>query len=62
MNNELENTWKESAAAYFKVVFRHLPRRTGVNIENLTHDSLFPGQNLKPGPIEYEAGVLTTRP
>jgi hypothetical protein len=30
--------------------------------KNLSQDSRSPGRDLKPGPPEYEAGVLTTRP
>jgi hypothetical protein len=35
---------------------------TEENNENLSQDSLSPGQNLNPWPSEYEAGVLTARP
>jgi hypothetical protein len=35
-----------------------LRKRTG----NLNQDSRSPGPDLNPGPPEYEAGVLTTRP
>jgi hypothetical protein len=30
--------------------------------KNLSQDSRSPGRDLNPGPPEYEAGVLTTRP
>jgi hypothetical protein len=30
--------------------------------KTLCDDSWHPGQNLNPGPFEYEGGVLTTRP
>jgi hypothetical protein len=30
--------------------------------KNLSQDSRYPGRDLKPGPPEYEAGALTTRP
>jgi hypothetical protein len=30
--------------------------------ENLIRDSLSSGQDLNPGPAEYEAGVLRARP
>jgi hypothetical protein len=29
--------------------------------KNLSWDSRSPGRDLNPGPLEYEAGVLTTR-
>jgi hypothetical protein len=31
-------------------------------MRNVSQDSQFPGQNLNPGPPEYDAGELTTRP
>jgi hypothetical protein len=31
-------------------------------MKNLSKDSWPPGQDLNPGPPEYEAGVLTIRP
>jgi hypothetical protein len=30
--------------------------------KNLSHDSRFSGRDMNLGPIDYEAGVLTTRP
>jgi hypothetical protein len=33
MNNELERTWNEAAAASFKVLFQHLPGGTEINHE-----------------------------
>jgi hypothetical protein len=30
--------------------------------KNHGQDSRSPGRDLNPGPLEYEAGVLTTRP
>jgi hypothetical protein len=45
----------------FKVLSRHLPGRTEDH-ENLSQDSRSPGLYLNPGPPEYEAGGLTTRP
>jgi hypothetical protein len=29
---------------------------------HLSQDSRYPGRDLKPGPPEYETGMLTTRP
>jgi hypothetical protein len=31
-------------------------------MKNLSQDSRSPGRDLNPGPLEYEAGVVTTRP
>jgi hypothetical protein len=59
MNNELNRKWKETDMAKFKVLFQHFPDRTE---ENLTHNSLSEDRDLNPGPSEYEAGMLTTRP
>jgi hypothetical protein len=42
--------------------FQHLPGRTGENNEQLSQDSLSPGRDLNPGPPQYDAGVLTSRP
>jgi hypothetical protein len=41
--------------------FQHLPVRTGENNE-LSQDSLSLGRDLNPGPPQYDAGVLTSRP
>jgi hypothetical protein len=48
------------------VILRHYPsihlkglRRT---TKNFSQDNRSPGQDLNPGPPEYEAGVYTTRP
>jgi hypothetical protein len=30
--------------------------------KNFSHDSRSPGRDLNPGPLEYKAEVLTTRP
>jgi len=46
-----------------------LSHYSGIRLEGLrkttatlSQDSWFPGPDLNPGPPEYEAGVLTTRP
>jgi hypothetical protein len=52
--------WKEAVVAKFKALFRVLSGRTEEN-QNNPQDSLFPGRDLNPGPLEYEAEVLTTR-
>jgi hypothetical protein len=31
-------------------------------MKNFSQDSRSPGRDLKPGPAEYETGVLTTQP
>jgi hypothetical protein len=46
----------------FKALYRNLPGGTEENTENLGQDDRCPGRNLKPGLLEYEAGLLTIRP
>jgi hypothetical protein len=53
---------KEAVVAYFKVLPRHLPEGTETTTKNLSRYSRSPGRDLKPGPSEYEAGVLPTQP
>jgi hypothetical protein len=48
------------------LILRHYPR-ISVGAEeklqkNLSQDSRPPSRDLNPGPLEYEAGMLTTRP
>jgi hypothetical protein len=42
----------------FKIIFLHSPVGTEEN-HDLSQDSRSPGRDLKPGPLENEAGVLT---
>jgi hypothetical protein len=44
---------------YYPRIFPQGPRKT---TENLGHDSRSPGREWNPGPPEYEAGMLATRP
>jgi hypothetical protein len=44
---------------YYLSIYREGPKKT---MRNLGQDNGFPGRDLNPGPPEYEAGVLTTRP
>jgi hypothetical protein len=60
MNNELGYIWKEQSRINFKVLSCSLLTATG-EIRNLSQDCRSPGQNLNPGPAEYEAGAQTTR-
>jgi hypothetical protein len=46
----------------FKVLPRKSSGGTKEKQETLSQDSRSPGRDLKPGPPEYEAGVLTTGP
>jgi hypothetical protein len=57
---------KDLEGSFRGIILRYYP---GIGLEelrkttkNLNQDSRFPGRDLKPGPTEYEAGVLTTRP
>jgi hypothetical protein len=53
--------WKKAVVAYFKVLCRHLFEGTEGN-ENFCQYNRSPGWDLNPGPPEYEAGMLTSRP
>jgi hypothetical protein len=46
----------------FKVLYRNSPGRTEKNTKTLNQDIRSPGRDLKPGPLEYEAGPRTRRP
>jgi hypothetical protein len=46
----------------FNVLSRHSPGGTEKTTKNLSQDSWSLGRDLNPGPPEYGAGVLTTRP
>jgi hypothetical protein len=43
----------------FKVLFPNSPGVTSEYHENFSYDSRSPGQDLKPGPPEYEEEVIT---
>jgi hypothetical protein len=49
--------WKEAVVAQFKILSLNFPGR-----EQVSQDRPSPGRDFNPGPPEYEAGVLTTRP
>jgi hypothetical protein len=57
MNNELERVRKKTVLDQFKELSRCLEREKNQDKPN---DSLSPDRGLKPRPLEYEAGVLTT--
>jgi hypothetical protein len=46
-----------TTSQYYPGIYLEEPRK---NTKNLSHNSRFPGRNLKPGTPEYEAGVSTT--
>jgi hypothetical protein len=46
----------------FKVLSLHLLGGTEETHENLNQNSRSPVRELKPGPPDYEAGMLTTQP
>jgi hypothetical protein len=52
---------KEVVMVQFEVLYRNLPGGIEGNHENLSQDSLCPGQDLNPGPSENQAGLLTWR-
>jgi hypothetical protein len=48
--------------AYFNLLFQNFPEGTEENHKTFNHDSWSRGRDFDPGPLEYEAGVLPTRP
>jgi hypothetical protein len=62
VSNEFERMWKKRSwpnLRYYSGICLEGLRKT---TKNLSQDSRSPGRDLDPGPPEYEAGVLTTRP
>jgi hypothetical protein len=57
MNNELEKIWNDGAVAIFKVLSPQL----SVGTEE-THENPQDSRDFNPGPPDYEAGLLITRP
>jgi hypothetical protein len=51
--------WKEAVVARFKV---RLSLLEGLRKPGKPQDSRYPGRYLKPGPPEYEEGVLIAQP
>jgi hypothetical protein len=62
VNNKLKNMWKKAVITQFKLLSRHFPGGPEKNHKNTQPDNLCPGRDFNPGPSEYEAEVLTTRP
>jgi hypothetical protein len=58
VNEKLKRIWKEVIVPNFKVLPLHSPGGTEENHEN-SQDNQSLGQDLKPGPSEYESGWLT---
>jgi hypothetical protein len=54
-----EQASEKAVVIQLKVLSRNL---TGGTEENHSQDVRFPGRDLNPGPSDYEAIVLTTRP
>jgi hypothetical protein len=46
----------------FKLLSKYFSGGTEGNHEHFIEDIRSPGRDFNPGPAEYEAGVLTTRP
>jgi hypothetical protein len=59
VNDELEGIWKEAVMALFEGTTTAFARK---NTKNLNQESLSPGRYLNPGPHEYEARLLKTKP
>jgi hypothetical protein len=58
--------WKRCGRKRWSHNLRYNPgiflEELGKNTKSLAHDSPSPGRDLNPGPPEYEARVLSTRP
>jgi hypothetical protein len=63
VNDELEK-YLEGSGRGLILKYYHGTRLEGLRTSTKTicDDSWRPGRNFNPGPFEYEAGVLTTRP
>jgi hypothetical protein len=59
-------TWKAIGRkriwSNFTALSQNLPEGTEEKHENLSQNFQSSGRDLDPEPLEYEAGVLTTRP
>jgi hypothetical protein len=53
--------WEQGAMAYLYVLHRHLPGGTEKDHENLSQNKIYSGRYLSTTPVEYNAGVPTTR-
>jgi hypothetical protein len=51
--------WSWPNLRYYPDIYLEGFRKT---MENLSQDSQFSGQDLNPGPPQYEVGMLTTQP
>jgi hypothetical protein len=60
MSDELERIWKE--AAVLQALSLNFPKGAEKSHEILSQDSWSPDRYLNPGPPEYEARMLITRP
>jgi hypothetical protein len=58
MINEFVRMWWLPSSRHHPSMFLERLRKA---TKSLSHDGQSPGRDLKPGPLEYEAGVLTTR-
>jgi hypothetical protein len=61
VDKELKMLRKESVVAGFKILAQHLSVGTEENSSENPHNNRSPGRELKPGPVPYEAEMLTTR-
>jgi hypothetical protein len=62
MNAGLERIWKEAIVAYLRYYPGIHLQELGNTTKNISQDRQPKGRDLKPGPPEYKARVLTTRP
>jgi hypothetical protein len=53
--------WEQGVTAYLYVLHRNLPGGTEKDHENLSQNKIYLGRYLSTTPVEYNAGVPTTR-
>jgi hypothetical protein len=62
VNDELGRVWKEGSSPTLRQYPGIYPAGTAENHKTLIQIRRFLRGYLNPGPLEYEVGVLTTRP
>jgi hypothetical protein len=58
----MKSEWFEAVVAFFQAYLHILLDGLRKTTKNLSQDIGCPDRDLSPGPPEYEAGVLATRP
>jgi hypothetical protein len=62
-NKKSNRIWEDAIVTYFEMLFQNLTGKTGEKGALLQFCDIQPlGRDLNPGPLEYEAEVISTRP